>query len=127
MRLTTLTLWRWPKWCAAVRRGFCANNASLEQYPPEQPPRRYVSGETHRYLGRQYRLKVHELTAAEPAIERVKLSGGFLSVWTVNPYDTEHVQMLVDSWVRRQAERVFAERLDGLLPRFQPLPSSAPH
>src|SRR5688572_18680310 len=75
----------------------------FEQYPPIQPPRRYISGETHRYLGRQYRLKVHELRADEPAIQRVKLSGGFLYVWTINPYDTEQVQGLVDGWYRRQA------------------------
>src|SRR5688500_51318 len=79
----------------------------FESYPPQQSPRRYVSGETHRYLGRQYRLKVQELSAAEPAIEYVKLSGGFLYVWAVNPYDTEKVQALVEEWYRRQAQRVF--------------------
>ena len=94
----------------------------FEQYPPEQPPRRYVSEETHRYLGCQYRLKVLELTAAEPEIELVKLSDGHLYVWTVNPYDAERVGALVDDWYRRQAERVFSERLDALLPRFQHLP-----
>lgn len=30
----------------------------FEQYRPPQPGRRFVSGETHVYLGRQYRLKV---------------------------------------------------------------------
>ncbi len=98
----------------------------FEKYLPKQPPRRYVSGETHRYLGRQYRLKVHELSAAEPAIERVKLSGGYLYVSTANPYDIEQVHALMDAWTRRQAERVFAERLDALLPRFQHLPIQRP-
>jgi predicted metal-dependent hydrolase len=102
----------------------------FEQYPPTQPPRRYVSGETHRYLGRQYRLKVQELSAtvsaSVPAIERVKLSGGFLYVWTVNPYETEQVRTLVDEWYRRQAERVFGERLETLLPRFQHLTIASP-
>jgi predicted metal-dependent hydrolase len=95
-------------------------------YLPNQPPRRYVSGETHRYLGRQYRLKVLELTASEPAIERVKLSGGFLFVWTVNPYDTEQIKTLVEEWYRRQAQRIFGERLDAMLPRFQHLPLKPP-
>ena len=30
----------------------------FQQYQPVSPPRQYVSGETHLYLGRQYRLKV---------------------------------------------------------------------
>ena len=32
----------------------------FERFLPQLPPRRHVSGETHRYLGRQYRLKVIE-------------------------------------------------------------------
>jgi len=43
------------------------------RYSPDLPPREYVSWETHRYLGRQYRLKVHE---GEP--EQVQLNGPFL-------------------------------------------------
>jgi len=42
----------------------------FENYLPPMPPRRYVSGETHRYHGRQYRLKV-----IEGAKEGVKLKG----------------------------------------------------
>jgi hypothetical protein len=99
---------------------------TFTHYPPAQSPRCYVSGESHRYLGRQYRLKVQELQADEPSIERVKLSSGFLLVWTANPYDTGQVRALVEGWYRRQAERVFGERLDSLLPRFQHLAVQRP-
>ncbi len=51
----------------------------LERYLPQTPPRRYVSGETHRYLGRQYRLKV---SAGTP--ERVKLTRGRLYIDTTD-------------------------------------------
>ena len=34
------------------------NLTYFKSFFPKEPPRQYVSGETHRYLGRQYRLKV---------------------------------------------------------------------
>lgn len=86
----------------------------LEQYLPTTPPRQYVSGETHRYLGRQYRLKV-----IEDQIEGVKLSRGWLSITTIDKTDSGHVQHLLDTWYTVQAQRVFPERLVALLPRFR--------
>src|ERR1700733_14313063 len=47
----------------------------FEQFRPRSPKRRYVGGETHLYLGRQYRLK---LIKGMP--EGVKLRGQFLIV-----------------------------------------------
>lgn len=43
----------------------------FELYLPKLPPRRYVNGETHRYLGRQYRL-----LAERGEIESVKCLRG---------------------------------------------------
>lgn len=86
----------------------------FENYPAPTPPRQYVSGETHRYLGRQYRLKV-----VESEREWVKLSRGYLHVATASPRDTEHVKALVDGWYHRQATRVFQERLDACYPRVK--------
>ena len=52
----------------------------FEQYLPRTPERRYVAGETHRYLGRQYRLKVVPRKEQE-----VQLIRGFLVVYSHRP------------------------------------------
>ena len=89
-------------------------------YLPHMPPRQYISGETHRYLGRQYRLKVIQ----ESDAEWVRLERGYLFVRTTDKTDTAHIRELVDAWYLRQARRVFRERLEQMLPRFEryPLP-----
>jgi len=78
----------------------------FEQYRPAQPERRYLSGETHRYLGRQYRLKVQVGTPTG-----VKLIGRFLQVRTKSEASGEVVRELLEGWYRHHAERVFAQRL----------------
>jgi predicted metal-dependent hydrolase len=78
----------------------------FEQFQPKYPGPRYVSGETHLYLGRQYRLKLHE---GSP--ETVKLIGKFLHVWSRDREDREQVKSLVDRWYHEHAERLLAHRL----------------
>jgi len=84
----------------------------LERFFPKQPPRRYVSGESHRYLGRQYRLKVQG--ADGPSA--VKLKGAYIHVAANVPQDAEEVKSLLDDWYRRHARVVFeacvAEAID---------------
>ena len=94
-----------------------------ERYLPHLPPRQYVSGETHRYLGRQYRLKV--VSDADHA-EQVKLTHGRLFIHVHNKADTERVRILLDGWYRRQARRVFVERLDACYPRAERLGAPYP-
>jgi hypothetical protein len=65
-----------------------------------------LSGETHRYLGRQYRLKVQVGTPTG-----VKLIGRFLQVRTKSEASGEVVRELLEGWYRHHAERVFAQRL----------------
>lgn len=88
-------------WIRKQQRFFC-------EFLPQTPPRRYVSGETHRYLGRQYRLKVVEATAAD-----VKLKGRFIWVHTPRKRDTARVRKLVEGWYLAHAKarlaRNFAE------------------
>lgn len=74
-------------------------------YPPALPQRRYVSGETHRYLGRQYRLQVNQ-----GLVDQVKLVHGRLLVETPTPNNTEKVRTLVQDWYRLRAKAVFLDR-----------------
>lgn len=87
----------------------------FETYLPQIPPRQYISGETHRYLGKQYRLKVIQDADAE----WVKLERGYLVVRTTDKSNTSRIKELVDKWYLRQARRVFHERVRLLLPRFE--------
>lgn len=82
----------------------------FEQFQPRLPDRRYVSGETHLYLGRQYRLKVFE---GSP--EAVKLVGKFLRVWTKNREDTDRIRSLLDRWYWEHAERLLTHRVQVCL------------
>lgn len=90
------------------RRGGWISKAwrNFEQYLPKQPERRYISGETHRYLGRQYRLKV-EMGEADS----VKCLRGYLWVSTRNDPTPERAKVLLEDWYRQHARNVFHERL----------------
>jgi predicted metal-dependent hydrolase len=83
------------------------------QFLPRTPDRQYVAGETHLYLGRQYRLKVVPHVQAN-----VKLIRGFIVVQTHRPERTEVTRELVDAWYRQRAQTKFAERLELNLLRF---------
>ncbi len=84
----------------------------FDKYPPALPPRRYVSGELHPYLGRHYRLKV-----IEDRDEGVVLVDGRLTLRVRDKADLERKQKLLEEWYRQQAKIFFAERLDALYPR----------
>jgi hypothetical protein len=96
-------------WITRQRREF-------DRITPSIPPRQYVSGETHRYLGRQYRLKVIEDT-----VERVKLLRGYFHIHVRDKADREHVRELMDNWYLTHARLVFSERLAACYPRVEHL------
>lgn len=82
----------------------------LQALPPPSPPRQWVNGETHRYLGRQYRLKIFK------GLERsVKLSGAYLKVVVPEPRDRRAVKTLAEVWYRQRARHIVAERAQRLL------------
>jgi predicted metal-dependent hydrolase len=79
---------------------------SFKEYLPAQPPRQYVSGETHLYLGRQYRLKV-----SESEVETVKLQGGYIHIGVRDKSDRNRVALLLNEWLLTHARTQFGRRL----------------
>ena len=84
----------------------------FELYLPKQPPRQYVSGESHRYLGCQYRLKV-----LQGKDDSVKCLRGYLRVTSSREPTSARTEKQLGEWYRHHAHRVFGERLDVCLQR----------
>mgnify|MGYP006300603577 CR=1 FL=1 len=87
------------RWILKQRRYF-------EQFQPRLPEKRYVSGETFLFLGRQYRLKV-----VPDTLNRAVLRGGSLEVHGPARDDHDAVKALVVAWYRKQARSTFERRL----------------
>lgn len=96
------------RWIAKQKRHF----ASFVR--PEQPEKEYLAGETHHYLGKQYRIRLHPLTdETERMSERVDLVGRFYRVYTARPDDPARTKDLLTSWFKRQAKLVLQEQFEA--------------
>jgi predicted metal-dependent hydrolase len=83
-------------------------------FQPKTPKRKYISGETHLYLGRQYRLLIkNEDLRMEN--ERVKLKCGFL---VVIANELSEVEKLVKDWYRKKAGQKLREIAFPLIESF---------
>jgi len=77
----------------------------FDKFHPIQPERQYVSGETHFYLGRQYRLRIRKGKE-----ESVKLVGKFLIVKILKPDDRERIKFLMMQWYADHAKMLLDRR-----------------
>lgn len=78
----------------------------FQQFVPRTPERQYIGGETHLYLGRQYRLKVEQ-----DLIDKVHYFRGRIWVRTTRPNSPRHTKALVTAWYKDRAKVKLAERL----------------
>lgn len=93
----------------------------FDQFRPRTPKRLYVGGETHLYLGRQYRLKI-----LEGEEEKVRLKGGYFCVSVQGPAQSERVAELLAGWYRSRAQDKLAERFDVVTRRYGPVLPTQP-
>lgn len=82
-------------------------------YPPSPPARQFVSGESFRYLGRQFRLKV-----IEGSSEMVRMKDGYIEVTITDRRDKEKVEKEINAWYGQRARQFFGKKLGELLGRF---------
>jgi len=83
---------------------------TYEALPPPAPARQWVAGETHKYLGRQYRLRLSE--SKQPS---VKLTGAYFEVSVPQPRDGRLVQGAMERWYRQHAVNLLSNRVTSLL------------
>jgi predicted metal-dependent hydrolase len=86
----------------------------FEQFYPQTPPRRYLGGETHLYLGRSYRLKI-----CPGDINQVKLIHGYFHVFIKGNITEARVKSLLDRWYAEKAASRFAESFERCWPCFE--------
>ena len=83
----------------------------FQNFLPLMPAKRYVGGETHLYLGRQYRLRIIPSTTGS-----VKLKGAFIEVHTPTPEQTKD---LVQAWYLQRARTKLPEIAQRCVARFE--------
>jgi len=85
----------------------------FEKHQPLPQPRQYVGGETHYYLGRQYRLRIRVGGKA-----RVRLVGQFFEMELPNPRDREKARALMLAWFGAHSREILESRLAKHMPDF---------
>lgn len=88
--------------------------AYFEGHQPLPALRQYISGETHYYLGRQYRLRIR---CGDKA--RVRLIGRFFEMELPYPKDRGKAESLLQSWYGDHSRLILGSRLALFLPDFR--------
>lgn len=74
----------------------------FDSLPSFVKQRQFVSGETHKYLGKQYRLKI--IKSDE---KRVLMQGGYIRISLSDTGDKKQVKTLLNSWYKKHALKRF--------------------
>ncbi|EKD82302.1 MAG: hypothetical protein ACD_39C01372G0001 [uncultured bacterium] len=92
----------------------CKQLEYFRQFEPRQFPKSFISGETHLYLGRQYRLKI-----AKADENRVKLIRGKFCVLCREDIESERIRALLKGWYLEKALVQFNDSLHRCWQKFR--------
>ncbi|MCK9404406.1 MAG: M48 family metallopeptidase [Chitinophagaceae bacterium] len=76
----------------------------FEQFQPKTPERRYISGETHYYLGKPYRLRINHCPRWA-----IKPGRYFIVIETPRPDRSDLIREHFQAWLKEQSHEVFNE------------------
>jgi predicted metal-dependent hydrolase len=86
---------------------------TIAQRPKVTPKRRFISGETHLLLGRQYRLLIEQ--SGDP---HVRLEGGRLVISARSTDDQPHCRRLLQAFYTLTARAIFRQRFEVVAEPF---------
>jgi predicted metal-dependent hydrolase len=93
----------------------------FEQFEPRTPERQFVGGETHLYLGRQFRLKI-----SAGSHDSVKLSRGYFLVEVKDSVESDKIKLLLERWYAEKAKGTFIDSFARCWPHFAKLDLKKP-
>nr|WP_232616628.1 YgjP-like metallopeptidase domain-containing protein [Leptospira weilii] len=93
----------------------------FEKFLPRQPARRYISGETHIYLGKQYILKLKQGTRSNVELARNQLI--ITSKFSEKP---ESVEKILNAWYNNQAKILITTKIQISFSYAKKIQSSNP-
>lgn len=85
----------------------------FEKLQPLTPPRKYINGETHLYLGKQFKLKIRK--SIQP---NVKIQNGHIIVNTNPQHNQQHVIQAIDEWYKTRAKLVIGKIYEEMIEEF---------
>ena len=85
----------------------------FKSFHPLTPPRRFINGESHLYLGRQYKLH-----ATKSDNSSIKLSRGLLTVYTLDS-NPDEIEKQLNRWYKEKAKVLFNELLQASILKFK--------
>ncbi|MFA8451183.1 MAG: M48 family metallopeptidase [Bacteroidales bacterium] len=90
-------------------------------FHPLTPPRKFISGETYLYLGKQYRLRL-----ADADKESVKLYGGNITVYCKDKNNKQRIEKQLKAWYKTKADQHFNKLFEELAHLAKPFFEGTP-
>lgn len=92
----------------------------FDQFDPRTPSRKYVSGESHLYLGKKYRLKI-----AQGPENNILLKNGFFMT-TTDRSKPENIEAILNEWYRSKANLYLTKSFEECWEKFKLNDASKP-